>query len=151
MFMMYGCGRPGALTGCGKRLLLLIRQNGLQLCVRLQFVSNGPGNQSTQPINGCILSVLALLLHLPHYSHYSAACGLSNALSIAYGLAGDQTRFSKGIFINNPVCLPFPWTELIQQQNLRPRRPCGLTPIAIHYSNPFPPAPFTHVELRTMI
>ena len=87
--VMYGCGQTGALTGCGKRLLLLIRRNGLQHRVRLQFVSNGLGNQSIQPINGCILSVLALLLHLPHYSHYSAACGLSNALPMAYGLAGD--------------------------------------------------------------
>lgn len=89
MAVMYGCGRPGALPGREKRLLLLIRRNGLQLCVRLQFVSNGLSNQSTQPINGCILRVLALLLHLPHYSHYSAACGLSNALPMAYGLAGD--------------------------------------------------------------
>ncbi len=54
---MYGCGQSGALTGCGKRLLLLIRRNGLQLCVRLQFVSNGLGNQSVQPINGCIFSL----------------------------------------------------------------------------------------------
>lgn len=89
MCMMYGSVRSGALTGCGKCLLLLIRRNGLQHCVRLQFVSNGLGNQCIQPINGGILSVLAVLLHLPHYSHYSAACGLSNALPMAYGLAGD--------------------------------------------------------------
>lgn len=89
MCIMYGYGQSGALTGCGKCLLLLIRRNGLQHCVRLQFVSNGLSNHSIQPTNGCILSVLALLLHLSHYSHYSAACGLSNALPMAYGLAGD--------------------------------------------------------------
>lgn len=87
LFVMHR--QPGALTGCGKCLLLPIRRNGLQHTVRLQFVSNGLSNQSVQPTNGCILCVLALRLHLPHYSHYSAACGLSNALPVAYGLPGD--------------------------------------------------------------
>lgn len=76
-------------------------------------------------------------LRLPHYSHYSAACGLSNAPPLAPPLTGlcfgrGLDSFFQGHFINNPVW-PGPrgdggggeGAELMQQQNLQPPRPCG--------------------------
>lgn len=48
-------------------------------------------------------------LRLPHYAHYSAACGLSNApprppplTGLRFGRGLDS--FFQGHFINNPVC-----------------------------------------------
>lgn len=54
-------------------------------------------------------------LRLPHYSHYSAACGLSNAppwppplTGLRFGRGLDS--FFQGHFINNPVCpVPGGW------------------------------------------
>lgn len=121
------CSRPAANRGSS---LLLIRWNGLQRRVRLQVVSNGPGHWSARPTNGCILSVLALLLCLPHYTHYSAACGLSNALPMAYSFGWGLDSFFQGHFINNPVCpVPVGWAdvaaEFMTSEGLWPHSHCN--------------------------
>ena len=109
---------PPAVERASLWLLLLIGPNGLRHCVRLQLVSAGLGNHSIGPINGCFLlrRALGLPLRLPHYSRYVAACGLSNVLPMAYGLAvGLHSAvfvffppLFKGIFINNPSVPPIP-------------------------------------------
>lgn len=79
-------------------------------------------------------------LRLPHYSHYSAACGLSNAPPQAPPLTGlcfgrGLDSFFQGHFYKQPHvahsqgaaggCGGGKGAELMQQQNLQPPRPCG--------------------------
>lgn len=102
---------PSELLGCVEELIVADQpkwtpaQRRAPVCLR-------PSEQSEHAANKWMHFLCPRLrlgsLRLPHYSHYSAACGLSNAPPPAPPLTGlcfgrGLDSFFQGHFINNPV------------------------------------------------